>query len=88
VKKSSGFTLLEVLVALTVAAIVLGAVYGIVTGVSAVKQRLDEDGEGFHQARVLFGRMSRELRSAYFIPARRIPSFAAVWMTVAMVIWS
>jgi len=67
VKKAPGFTLLEVLVALSVAAIVLGAVYGIVTGVSTAKQRLDEDGEGFQQARVLFGRMARELRSAYFI---------------------
>jgi len=69
--RQSGFTLLEVLVALTVATIVLGAVYGIFTGISSAKQQLDQDSEGFHQARVLFGRMAREVRSTYFVTGRK-----------------
>jgi general secretion pathway protein J len=67
----AGFTLLEVLVALTVATIVLGAVYGIFTGISSAKQQLDQDSEGFHQARVLFGRIAKEIRSTYFVTGRK-----------------
>lgn len=66
-KTAAGFTLLEVMVALIVTAMVLGMVYGIVTGVSAKKQELDQESEGFHQAQVLFGRMSREIHSVYFV---------------------
>lgn len=64
---TKGFTLLEVMVALVVTSIILGAVYGIVSAISSAKQDLDRDAEGFHQARVLFGRMAREIRSAYFV---------------------
>jgi general secretion pathway protein J len=70
-RRSEGFTLLEVLVALMVTSIILGVVYGIVSGISTAKQDLDHDAEGFHQARVLFGRMSREIRSAYFTSSNR-----------------
>lgn len=66
-KRSAGFTLVEVLVALAVTSIVLGVVYGIVASISTAKKALDQDAAGFHQARVLFGRMSREIRSAYFV---------------------
>jgi general secretion pathway protein J len=70
-RTAAGFTLIEVLVALTVATIVLGAVYGIFAGISTAKEQLDREAEGFHQARVLFGRLSREIRSAYFIGNRQ-----------------
>lgn len=69
-RAAAGFTLLEVLVALTVTAMVLGMVYGVVTGVSSAKDEIDHQSEGFHQARVLFGRMSREIRSSYFVAGR------------------
>lgn len=69
-RTAAGFTLLEIMVALIVASMVLGAVYGIVNGVSSAKQELDYESEGFQQARVLFGRMSREIRSAYFVGGR------------------
>ncbi len=69
-KPAAGFTLLEVLVALTVAAMVMGMVYGVVRGVSSAKQELEHESDGFHQARVLFGRMSREIRSVYFVSDR------------------
>ncbi|MEW6427403.1 MAG: type II secretion system protein GspJ [Thermodesulfobacteriota bacterium] len=66
-KGGTGFTLLEVLVAMTVMAIVLTAVYGISTSVSTAKERLERDGEGFHQARVVMDRIAREIRSAAFV---------------------
>lgn len=58
-----GFTLLEVLIALAVTAIVMTTVYGIFSGVVTTRDRLDSDSEAFHQARVLFDRMGREIRS-------------------------
>ncbi|NOX26052.1 MAG: prepilin-type N-terminal cleavage/methylation domain-containing protein [Deltaproteobacteria bacterium] len=69
-RPAAGFTLIEVLVALTVAAMVMGMVYGVVRGVSSAKQELEHESDGFHQARVLFGRMSREIRSVYFVADR------------------
>ncbi|HDR46976.1 MAG TPA: prepilin-type N-terminal cleavage/methylation domain-containing protein [Geoalkalibacter subterraneus] len=63
--RQRGFTLLEVLIALTVTAIVLTTVYGIFSGVVASKERLESDALAFHQARVLFDRMGREIRSFY-----------------------
>jgi general secretion pathway protein J len=63
-----GFTLVEVLVALTVSAILVSTVYGIIAGISVTKDRLDQESEGFHQARTLFSRMSREIRSLHHAP--------------------
>ncbi|WP_429885911.1 type II secretion system protein GspJ [Geoalkalibacter halelectricus] len=68
-KSAAGFTLLEILVALTVTAIVLTATYGVFTSLSTAKDELERDGEIYHQARVLFDRMGREIRSTYFRPA-------------------
>lgn len=61
---SAGFTLVEVLVAVSMAAIVLTAIYGVFTSVSAAKTRLDADGEVYHCARVIFDRLGREIRGA------------------------
>lgn len=69
-RRTKGFTLLEVLVALAVTSIILGTVYAIVSSISSAKQDLENDAEGFQQARVLFSRMAREIRSAYFIAGR------------------
>lgn len=62
-----GFTLVEVLVAVTITALLLTAIYGVFTSVSTAKERVEGRGEGFHQARVLFDRIGRELRGGYFL---------------------
>ncbi len=62
---SRGFTLVEVLIAVTITSFLLMAVYGIFTSVSQAKGRLDTDGQGYHQARILFDRMGREIRGTY-----------------------
>ncbi len=69
--RDKGFTLLEVLVAITIIAILLTTVYGVFNSVSAAKQRLETEGEGYHQARILFDRIGRELRGAYFDPQKK-----------------
>ena len=61
-----GFTLIEVLVAVSLLAILLTAVYGIFGGVNSAKLRLDSDSADYHLARVIFDRFGRELHGAYF----------------------
>jgi general secretion pathway protein J len=61
-----GFTLIEVLVAISLLAIVLTSVYGVFGGVNAAKLRLDSDSAEYHRARVVFDRLGRELHGAYF----------------------
>ena len=61
-----GFTLIEVLVAVSLLAILLTAVYGIFGGVNSAKLRLDRDSADYHLARVIFERFGRELHGAYF----------------------
>lgn len=61
-----GFTLVEVLVAISILAILLTSVYGIFSSVSLARERLDADSAEYHRARVLFDRLGRELRGVYF----------------------
>ena len=61
---SAWFTLIEVLVAVSIAAIVLTAIYGVFTAVSAAKIRLETDSEAYHRARIIFDRLGREIRGA------------------------
>jgi len=61
-----GFTLVEILIAISILAILMTSVYGIFSSISLVRERLDSDSADFHRARVLFDRMGRELRGAYF----------------------
>jgi len=65
---SDGFTLIEILVAISIIAILMSTIYGIFTSVSATKDRLDADSEAYHRARVIFDRLGREMRGAYFTP--------------------
>jgi general secretion pathway protein J len=61
-----GFTLIEVLVAISLLAIVMTSVYGIFGSVNATKVRLDSDSGEYHLARVVFDRLGRELHGTYY----------------------
>jgi len=63
---NTGFTLVEVMVAVTVTSIILLTIYGVFSSVSSAKERLEGEGEDFHRARVLFDRLGREIRGAYY----------------------
>ncbi len=65
-KREAGFTLLEILVAVTITSLLLFTVYGVFTSVSTAKQRLEAGGESQHQARILLDRLGREVHSTYF----------------------
>lgn len=60
-----GFTLIEILVSISIVAITLATVYGVFSSVSSAKDRLDRDSETYHKARVIYDRFGRELHGAY-----------------------
>lgn len=62
----AGFTLIEILVAVSVTALLLGTIYGIFTAVSNARQRVESDASGYHLARVLTDRLAREIRGTYW----------------------
>jgi len=61
-----GFTLIEVLIAVIVTSLLLLTVYGVFTTVDGARQRVEGDAERFHQARVIFDRIGRELHGVYW----------------------
>lgn len=70
-RTAPGFTLIEVLIAISIIAILLTTVYGIFTSVSGTKDRLDADSAAYHRARVIFDRLGREIRGAYYRPGHQ-----------------
>ena len=62
---SKGFTLVEVLVAITIFALAISSIYGVFTSISAGKDRLDLNSETYHQARVILDRIGREIHGIY-----------------------
>lgn len=65
VRCNHGFTLIEVLVAISIMAVVLTSIYGMFSSVTKAADRLEADGAEYHLARVIFDRLGRELRGAY-----------------------
>jgi general secretion pathway protein J len=61
-----GFTLIEVLVAVSLLAIVLTSVYGIFGSVNSAKLRLDSDSAEYHLARVVLDRVGRDIHGVYY----------------------
>lgn len=66
VAREQGFTLVEILVAISIGAILLTTIYGVFSSVSGARDRLEAVGEEYHQVRVLYDRMASEIRSGYF----------------------
>ncbi|SDZ81392.1 general secretion pathway protein J [Desulfuromusa kysingii] len=63
-----GFTLVEVLVAIFIGSLVLTSVYGVFGSVSKARNRLELEGELYHQARIFFDRIGGELGSLRISP--------------------
>ena len=64
-KRSAGFTLIEVLIAVSLTAIVLTSIYGVFTAVFTARQQVLAESETSQIGRVLFERLGRELRGAW-----------------------
>jgi len=65
---SRGFTLIEVLLAILIGSLVLTSVYGIFSSVSRARDRLEAEGDLYHQARIFFDRIGGELSSLRLSP--------------------
>lgn len=61
----SGFTIIEVLVAVTISAIVLTIIYSSLFQIIKIKERVEETNELIHEVRVLFSRIEKDLANAY-----------------------
>ncbi len=72
-----GFTLIEVLLAILIGSIVLTSVYGIFSTVSNARNRLESEGEVYHQMRIFFDRVGGELRSLKLSAIKQQPVFRA-----------
>ncbi len=59
----SGFTLLEVLLAVSIASILLVTVYGVFSTAETSRRRVVARSEAYHLGRVIFDRLDRELLS-------------------------
>jgi general secretion pathway protein J len=59
--RNRGFTLVEVLLAISIASILLLTVYGVFSGSSEAKQLVEQRSEAAHLGRVIFARIGREL---------------------------
>lgn len=58
-----GFTLVEVVVAVLITGLLLTGVYGVFGTVSSARERLEQEGIVYHQARIFFDRIGGELSS-------------------------
>ncbi|MDX2495295.1 MAG: prepilin-type N-terminal cleavage/methylation domain-containing protein [Desulfuromusa sp.] len=63
--RSKGFTLIEVLIAISIFSIAIASIYGVFTSISATKDKLDLNSETYHQARVILDRIGREIHGVY-----------------------
>ena len=77
IRSCRGFTLIEILVAILIGSLVLSSVYGIFSSVSEARNRLEMEGEKYHQVRVFFDRIGGELSSLRLSPVGDKPVFAS-----------
>ena len=62
-RRPRGFTLIEVMIAVLVGGLLLSSIYGVFGAVSAARDRLEDEGILYHQARIFFDRVGGELSS-------------------------
>jgi general secretion pathway protein J len=62
-QRTSGFTLIEVVIAVMIGGLLLSSIYGVFGAVSAARDRLEGEGILYHQARIFFDRVGGELSS-------------------------
>lgn len=57
--------MIEILVAISIFSLAISSIYGVFASISAAKNRLDRNSETYHQARVIFDRIGREIHGVY-----------------------
>lgn len=74
-RRKDGFTLVEMLVAMVILAIVLTTAYGVFSSSYSALRRVNPDRDLFHTARVILDRMADEIQSAYYGPDLKYTGF-------------
>ena len=74
-KKNAGFTLVEMLVAMVILAIVLMTAYRVFSSSYSALHHVNPDRDLFHTARVILDRMTDEIQSAYYDPGLKYTGF-------------
>jgi len=74
VSKNSGFTLLEILVAITLASLLLTCIYGVFSTTSSAKEKVEKQGAALHLGRVVIARLDRELLGLAMNNQNKIPA--------------
>jgi len=64
-RTEKGFTLLEILVAIFITAIVTTILYGSLFQIIDTKEKVENELELLHEARMIFSRLSKDLRNTY-----------------------
>lgn len=62
---SRGFTMIEIVIAITIVSLIMTGIYGVFSTVSTTQKQLENESEIYHQARMIFDRIGCELRSSY-----------------------
>lgn len=62
-RNARGFTLIEVLLAILIGSLLLTTIYGVFSSVSEARNRLEAEGDAYHQVRIFYDRIGGELRS-------------------------
>ncbi len=81
-KRVHGFTLLEVLVAIAVLAVLSMLLYGAFAGMKRTKEGVERINDRHREARMAMARMVRELQSAYLSAHEPVPPTRPVQRTV------
>ncbi len=68
-----GFTLIEVMIAVLIGGMLISSIYGVFGAVSAARDRLEDEGILYHQARIFFDRIGGELSSMRLTPMGNRP---------------
>ena len=76
-RKNHGFTLLEILLALLIGSVILTSIYGVFSAVSQTRNRLEAEGDVYHQARIFFDRLGGELGSLRVAPLGKQAVFSS-----------
>jgi general secretion pathway protein J len=70
--KKSGFTLIEVMIALTIVAIISSLIYGSFAQTFSVREQVAQSQERYHSVRVALERMAREISMAFVFSCQQI----------------
>lgn len=68
-----GFTLIEVLLAILIGSLLLTTIYGVFATVSGTRNRLEAEGDAYHQVRIFYDRIGSELRSLRLLAVGKQP---------------